>query len=132
MDEQIAIAGGEEEAGAELERIVSEAVLAMASGPGARACLGVLAAEEMEQVCGFQSGGLVGGALGIDQQGEGNAGFLAKQAGIIRVTESDGSEGGSGLLEFVFVLAQLRDMLAAEDSAVVAQEDHDRRSFLPQ
>jgi hypothetical protein len=36
------------------------------------------------------------------------------------------------LLEFVFVFAQLRDMLAAEDSTVVPQEDNDGGIGLPQ
>jgi hypothetical protein len=35
------------------------------------------------------------------------------------------------VLEFRFVLAQLRDVLAAEDSAVMPQKSHYRRGFGP-
>ena len=36
------------------------------------------------------------------------------------------------LLEFGFEFAQLRDMLSAEDSTVMAKEDHHGGSTLPQ
>ncbi len=132
MNIEIAIAGGEDEAGAKLERIRSQLVLAVAGGLGTCPCLEVIATQEMEQVPRFQSGGLVGFALGIDQQGKGDAGLFAKQAGIIHVAQSDGGQPGSGLLEFIFVRAQLRDVLAAEDSTVMAQKDNDSRTTLPE
>lgn len=132
MDEQIAIPGSEDEAGAELEGIFSETVLAVTGGLGACACLGVLWTEQVQQVSRFQSRGLVGFALGIDQQRKRDAGFFAKQAGIVHVAQSDRHQLGSGLLELLLVLAQLRDMLAAEDSTVVPQEDNYGRIVLPQ
>lgn len=39
---------------------------------------------------------------------------------------------GAFLLELFFEIAQLRDVLAAEDSTVVAKEDQHRWSALPQ
>ena len=86
----------------------------------------------MKQVPRFQFRSLVGGPLGIDQQGERDTAFLAKQAGIIQVAQSNRRQPGSGLLKLRFVLAQLRDMLAAEDSAVVPQEDNYGCIPLPQ
>jgi len=50
----------------------------------------------------------------------------------VHVAEANGSQSRSGLREFGLVLAQLRDMLAAEDSAVVAKEDHHGGMALPQ
>jgi hypothetical protein len=132
VDEEIAIAGSEDEAGAELEWILAEPVLAMAGSLGTGACFGVIPAEDVEQVAGFQFRGLVSGPLGIDQQRKRDAGLLAKQAGVSHVAQADGSQRGSGLFELVLVLAQLRDMLAAEDSAVVAQEDNYGGIPLPQ
>ena len=41
------------------------------------------------------------------------------------VAETDGGEGGVFSAEGLLVFAQLRDVLAAEDSAVVAKEDED-------
>jgi len=132
VDEQIAIAGSEDEAGPELEGILSEVVLAMARRPGTGSCFGVVAAEEMKQVPRFQLRSSVGGPLGIDQQRERDTAFLAKQVGIVQVAQSNRRQPGSGLLKLVFVLAQLRDMLAAEDSAVVPQEDNYSGIPLPQ
>ena len=132
VDEEIAIPGSEDEAGAELERILPQAVLAMAGSPGTGPCFGVIPAEDVEQVPGFQFRGFVSGPLGIDQQRERDAGLLAKQAGVVHVAQADGSQRGSGLFELVLVFAQLRDMLAAEDSAVVAQEDNHGGIPLPQ
>jgi hypothetical protein len=132
VDEQIAIARSEDEAGSELEGIFPEALLAVARRPGPRSCFGIVAAEEMKQVPRFQLRSSVGGPLGIDQQRERNAGFLAKQAGIVQIAQSNRRQPGSGLLNLVFVLAQLRDMLAAKDSAVVPQEDNYGGIPLPQ
>ena len=132
MDEQVAIAGGEDEACAELEGILAEPALAVSGSLGTSPRFGVLVAEEMEQVRRLQSGGFVSGSFGIDQQWKGDAGLLAKQAGIVQVAQSDGSQRGSSLLELGFVFAQLRDMLAAEDSTVVPQEDNHGGLVLPQ
>jgi hypothetical protein len=115
-----------------LERILPQPVLAVAGGLGTGPCLGIVAAEEMKQVSRLQPGGPVGGPLGIDQQRKGDAGFLPKQAGVVQVAQPDRSQRGSGLLKFTLVLAQLRDMLAAEDSAIVPQEDNYGWTPLPQ
>jgi hypothetical protein len=131
VDEQIAIAGSEDEAGPELEGVFPEAVLAVARRPGTRSRFSIVAAEEMKEVPRFQFRNSVGGPLGIDQQRERDTGFLAKQTGIIQVAQSNRRQPGSGLLKLVFVLAQLRDMLAAEDSSVVPQEDNYGGTPLP-
>ena len=50
----------------------------------------------------------------------------------MHVAESNRSQGSSGLLKLGLVLAQLRDMLAAEDSPVVAEEDNNSEILFPQ
>jgi len=70
--------------------------------------------------------------VGVNQEGKHDTGLLAKEAGIIQVAQADGRQCGSRFLELVFVLAQLRDVLAAEDSTVVAQEHDDAWACLPQ
>jgi hypothetical protein len=132
VDEQIAIAGSEDEAGPELEGIFSEAMLAVARRLGTCSCFGIVAAQQMKQVPRFQFRNSIGGPLGIHQQRERDTGLLAKQAGVIQVAQSNRRQLGPGLLKLVFVLAQLRDMLAAEDSAIVPQEDNYGGTSLPQ
>ena len=52
--------------------------------------------------------------------------------GVTEVAESNGSQPGALLAEGVLVLAQLRDVLAAEDSTPVAQKHYYRRLHGPQ
>src|SRR5260370_6035201 len=67
-----------------------------------------------------------------DQQREADVSFFAELAGVIAIAESDGGQACSTFLELALVFAQLRDMLAAENSAVVAEEDDHGRMIFPQ
>ena len=125
MGKAVDIAGAEDESAAELEGIGAEFVLVVAGGAGALAALEIVAAEEMEKVGGFEIGDFVGLAVLVDEQGEVDAGFLLEDAGVVGVAEADGGEGGVFFAKGLLVFAQLRDVLAAEDSAVVAKEDED-------
>ena len=86
----------------------------------------------MEEVTLPEVRGLVRAALFVDQQGEGDPRLLAEEAGVVGVAQADGGEGGAGFLDLRLVIAQLRDMVAAEDSPIVAQEDQHRGSVFPQ
>ena len=132
MHEQVAIPRAEDEVGSELERISAEPMLPEPAGLRASACRGVVPAQKVKQVPRFQFRSFVGGPLGINEQWEGYAGFLAKHAGVVHVAESNRRQRSARLLKRILVLAQLRDMLAAEDSPVVPEEDHDRGVPLPQ
>ena len=125
MGEAVNIAGTEDESAAELEGIAAEFVLAVAGGAGALAALEIVTSKEMEQVGGFEIGDFVGLAVLVDEQGEVDASVLLEDAGVVGVAEADGGERGVFFAEGLLVLAQLRDVLAAKDSAVVAKEDED-------
>ncbi|HEX5434736.1 MAG TPA: hypothetical protein VFY05_10900, partial [Candidatus Angelobacter sp.] len=56
----------------------------------------------------------------------------AEQAGIIDVAQADGGKAGAALLKLLKVLAQLRDMLRAENSTIVPEKDDHRRRVGPQ
>jgi hypothetical protein len=125
VGEAVDVAGAEDERAAQLEGIEAEFVLVVAGGAGALAVFEIVASEEMENVGGFEIGDFVGLALLVDEQGEVDAGFLQEDAGVVGVAEADGGEGGVPFAEGWLVFAQLRDVLAAEDSAVMAKEDED-------
>ena len=55
-----------------------------------------------------------------------------KEAGVARIAEADGGEGRAFFAEGLLVFAQLRDVLAAEDSAVMAEEDEDNGVGFPE
>jgi hypothetical protein len=92
----------------------------------ARAVAGslVVAPQYMQQIRIVQAGGTVRLALLIDQQRKRDAGFLAEQTRVVSVAESDSRQVGAALAKVLFMFAQLRDVLAAKDSTIVAEEDH--------
>lgn len=75
--------------------------------------------EDVKHVPGFELRGLVGFSPAIDQQRKRDLALLSKQAGIIQVTQPNSGQRCSQRPKLVFVVAQLRDMLAAEDSSIV-------------
>jgi len=107
-------------------------VLLVARGAGAFAAFEIVAAEEMEEIGSSQVGEFVGLAMLIDKQGEVNSGFLLEDAGIVGIAEADGGQRGVFFLEGLLVIAQLRHVLAAKDSAVVAKEDEDGGIIFPE
>lgn len=133
MRVKIAIVWGEHEASSQLKGILAELVhvLAMAVPPGPPAGGHVIRTKDMEQVANPQSGNAISNAFFIDEQRKRDAGLLPEEVAIVPVTQPDGGNAGSFMVKFRLVLAQLRDVLAAEDSAIVPQKDHNRRHFGP-
>jgi hypothetical protein len=132
MGEAVDVAWAEDEGAAELEGIAAEFVLVVTGGTGAFAAYEIVAAEEMEEVGGFEIGDFVDLAVLVDEQGEADFGFLLEEAGVVGVAEADGGEGGAFFAEGSLVFAQLRDVFAAEDSAVVAEENQDGGIVFPE
>ncbi len=65
-------------------------------------------------------------------RGKSDPGFLAKLPGVNGIAEANCGENCSFATEGLFMFAQLRDVLAAKDSAVVTQENHDGGLLIPQ
>ena len=132
MGENVQIAWGEDKAGAQLEGIFAQFVLTVAGGLGLVPGDEIIPSAEVEEVTLPEARGFVGVALFIDEQGEGDPRLLAEEASVVGVTQTDSGEGGAGFLDLLLVIAQLRNMVAAEDSPVVAQEDQHCGSVFPQ
>jgi hypothetical protein len=114
-----------------LEGVLPKLVLRIAgpSGPGSR--FGVVAPEDVKQISRFQGRGFVGFPFSIDQQWKRDTGLITKEAGVMNIAESNRCQRGSGTPEVILVLAQLRDVLAAKDSAVMPKEDDYGGTVLP-
>ena len=125
MGEAGDVAGAEYKGSAELEGIAAEFVLVVAGGFGAFAAFEIVAAQEVEEVGFAEVGELVSLAVCVDEEGKVDAGFLLEEACVAGVAEADGGEGGALFAEGLLMFAQLRDVLATEDSAVVAEEYED-------
>ena len=67
----------------------------------------------------------------VNQERESDPTLCPEGLGIVQITQPDGGQPSTFALECLFVITQLRDMLAAEDSAVVAKECNHRRSAGP-
>jgi hypothetical protein len=128
----IDVAGAKYETSAELKRIFPEFVLMVAGVMRSFSCFCVIAAQEMQEIGRLQFRCAIGLTLFVYEERESNSCFLAKFARINSITEPNCSQNCSFVSKGLFVFAQLRDVLTAKDSAVVAQENHDGRSFIPQ
>ncbi len=57
--------------------------------------------------------------------------FSRKNLAYCEVAQANGCQGGAFFAELVFVFAQLRDVLSAEDSTIMPQEHHHGRTRTP-
>jgi hypothetical protein len=120
MHEAIHVTGTKHEAAAELKWIFLDPMLPMPSSLGARTGLGVIAPEQMKKVRALQLCGAIGFAMLINEQWKINSGLLTELARKVGIAQTNGSQRGAPASDFFCVFAQLRDMLAAEDSTVMA------------
>ncbi len=132
MGEAIDVAGAEDETAAKLEGIAAEFMLVMAGGAGAFAALEIVAADEVKEIGDPEVGDFVGLAILVDEQRKIDCGFLLEDAGVVGIAEADGGEGSAFIAEGLLVFAQLRDVLAAENSSIVAEENEHGGVFRPQ
>jgi hypothetical protein len=132
VDEEVFIPRRKHKTAAQLQRIFSQTMLLMSGGLGATAGLHVVSAQQMEQGRVAQSDSFIRQTLVIDQKGKLDAGLFPKEPGITHITQPNHSQASAFRLELFFEFAQLRDVLTAEDSTVVAKEDQHRGPALPQ
>jgi hypothetical protein len=128
----IDISRRKDEAAAKLKGIRAEFVLMMSRSAGPIAALDIIAANEVQQIRGSQVGDRISLALFVNQQREFDPRFFAENSRIVAVPKADGSDGSAFVPEGLLVFAQLRDVLAAKNSAIVAEKNDDGGFALPQ
>ena len=119
------------EAASQLKGMQSEMVLTMAGRMGVLAALEIIAAKNVKQVGDAQVGDGVRLAMFVDKQREVDSRFFPENARIVAVAKADGREGGAFVEEDLLVFAQLRDVLTAKNSSIVAKKNEDHRLALP-
>jgi hypothetical protein len=132
MDEQIFIPGRKHKTAAELERILSQPMLLVSCGFCAAAGLHIVFAQKVEQGSMAQPNGFICFTFVIDQKRKLDTSLLAEKSGVAGVAQADDSKMSAFTFELGFKFAQLRDVLSAEDSTVMAKKDHHGRSAFPQ
>ncbi len=99
------------------------------------ACLfsrgGVIRPEEVQHITGFEFSGFVSYTILIDQERKIDSRHFAEEAGVICVSHADCGQTRSDGFEFCLVFAQLRDVLTAEDSPIMAKKHDYRRVLFP-
>ena len=132
MNEAVKVSGAEDKASAELEWIFAELELSMPGGFRSLARCRIVFAEEMKQGRGAQADSLIRVTFVVDKKREVDLSVVAKLPRISNVTQSDRGESSASFLERCLVFAQLRDVLAAEDSAVVTKKHNHGWTLRPQ
>lgn len=126
MDKNVQIAWAEDKACAQLERSFARFVLTVAGSLSLFAGDKIVSPAEMEKAAFLEACDPVGTALFIDQQGKSDPHLIAKKASVVNTPKANGSKGSASFLNLRLVIAQLRDMVTAENSSIVAQEDKHR------
>ena len=124
MGESIHVPRAEDKTAAQLERISPKFMLRVTCGFGASTSFGVVASQQMKQVGALEFHDGIGLALFVDEQREGDSRFLAESPGIGAIPKPHGSQVCPAIAKGLLMRAQLRDVLAAEDSPVMTQENH--------
>jgi hypothetical protein len=132
MHEVVYIPGAENKTRAKLKRILAEFMLVVSGCIGAFSRNCIFSSQQVKQRSFFQFGRSIGFHFRIDKKRERDARLFAENARVSQVTEADRSQICAARLDFLLVFAQLRDVLAAEHSAVVAQKNDHRRTIRPQ
>ena len=132
MRKPLHVARPKHETAAELKRIFPEFVLLMARFPRPFSCRGVVASQQVKKIAGFQLRCFVRPPFFINQQRKRNASLFSEFAGVHGISHSDGGERRSFFANRFLVFAQLRDVFAAKDSAVVPQKNDNRGLLVPQ
>ena len=132
VGEAIDVPWAKDEAAAQLKRIQPQFVLTMPGGASAITALEVVAAKYVKHIGDAQVSEFVGLALFVDEQGEVDSRFFLENTRVVAVAKADGCEGSTFVEEGLLVFAQLRDVLTAKNSSIVAKKNDDRRLALPQ
>jgi len=132
MGEQVYIPGAEHKASTQLEGILAEAQLLVTAAAGARARDGIGPEQKVEQIGRPKPGRPVSLSLFVDKKGKPDAGFFTKRACVVPVAKTDGRQTRACGMKCCLVLAQLRDVLAAKDSAIVPEKNKNRGAGLPE
>ncbi len=131
MREVVDVAGSENEASAQLHGVFSQLVLAISSGLGAFSGLEVGSPKKMQKRRFFELERAIGFSLFVHQQWKGYSCLFTKGSRILKAAQAHGGQVNAFFPESRLVFAQLRDMLAAEDSTIVAEKHHRRGTLRP-
>ena len=85
----------------------------------------------MQEIRFLQLNRTISFAILVNEQGKSYPGLLAKMPGITCIAQSHRGESYTSLPECLLVIAQLRNVLAAKNSTIMAQEYYDGGSLRP-
>jgi hypothetical protein len=131
VSKAVDVARTEDKATAQLKRVLAQAMLTVSCGACSLAGDRVVTAQQVKKRATAQAGHAISLATLVDKQRKRDGSVFAEHARVVLVAESNGRETRTLLPECRFVFAQLRDVLAAEYSTVMPQEDKHGGAFCP-
>ncbi len=131
MYKKIFVPRSKNKASAQLKRIFAQLVLFVATGLGALAGLHIVATQQMKEVGFLEFQCAIGFSIFVNQQWKSDVGLFAKELGVLEVAQPNGCQGCAFLAKPIFIFAQLRDVLSAEDSTIMPQEHDDGGTCTP-
>jgi len=132
VGETIDIPWAKDEAATQLKGIRPEFVLTVPGGASAVTALEIVAAKYVKHAGDAQIGEFVSLALFVDEQWKVDSRLFLEDSRVVPVAKADGCEGSAFVEEGLLVFAQLRDVLTAKNSSIVAQKNDDFGLALPQ
>jgi hypothetical protein len=132
VGEAIDIPWAKDETTAQLKGIQPKFVLTMPGDASAIAALEIVAAKYVKHIGDAQVGEFVSLALLVDKQGKVDSRIFLENTRVVAIAKADGCEGSTFVEEGLLVFAQLRDVLTAKNSSIVAKKNDDCRLVLPQ
>ena len=131
MGKTVRVARAKNETPAQLKGTLTQLVLLVAAFTCSFSRNRVIFTKKMEQVGGLQFRRAVGLAQFINQQRKPDSGFFTENACVVAIAQPNRRQCRAFLAKLLFVFAQLRDVFAAENSAVMAQENQHSRTAGP-
>ena len=132
MDESIDVSWSEHKTATQLEGILSQLLLREPLFLRLLAVGKIVGPQQVKNVCFTKLRSAICLSLVVDKQRKSDPGFVAENLRVVCIPQPDRGQVRASLLELPLMLAQLRGVLPAEDSTIMAQENEDRRSGRPQ
>jgi hypothetical protein len=106
-------------------------MLVVTRGASTRSGLGIVRPHQVQKIRTPQPRGPVCQPILIDEQGKCDTRLFLKKPRIVPIAQPHRRQFCTFVLECGLVFAQLRDVLTAEDSSVVTEEDDHRGLVFP-
>ncbi len=131
MSIHVAVSRTKHKTSSKLKRVLASSVLPVSCGTSARPRFGVVASKQMQKAAGLKLCRPVSNSLLIHQQRKSNPTLFPEELCVSRIAQPYRRKLSPRIGEITLMLAQLRDVLTAENSPIMTKKNEHRRTPLP-